>query len=139
MKKFTKILSMVLLVAMCVSMFAVSASAAAVHVKQTSDTPAADGSVTYTVSNPSGAAITDVSWNTADRAVSALGQGQTVVRRQGKPCRLPGCFCRHVQCSPPAPGRIFCPAARTGWTVGLLALRSGVRTFWVDTLSPEKL
>ncbi|MBQ2959859.1 MAG: hypothetical protein IJE09_01380 [Oscillospiraceae bacterium] len=73
MKKFTKILSMVLLVAMCVSMFAVSASAAAVHVKQTSDTPAADGSVTYTVSNPGGAAITDVSWNTADGAVSADG------------------------------------------------------------------
>lgn len=73
MKKFTKILSMVLLVAMCVSMFAVSASAAAVHVKQTCDTPAADGSVTYAVSDPASAGIASVSWNTSGGAVDAAG------------------------------------------------------------------
>ena len=69
MKKFTKILSMVLLVAMCVSMFAVSASAAAVHVKQTCDTPAAGGSVTYAVSDPAGAGVASVTWNMSDGSV----------------------------------------------------------------------
>ena len=63
MKKFTKILSMVLLIAMCMSMFAISASADAVHVKQTCDTPALDGSITYSVSDNAGAGIASVTWN----------------------------------------------------------------------------